>query len=88
MSGFISWVFGESGLEGDVLEAALVMQKGFFMSTARQYELPAGPVTDAQRPFIEGTCFGYASERIGKAVRNGGMFRDFSETPEDLLRYR
>lgn len=85
--GFTGWVLGQSGLEDDDLEAALVLHKGFFMVGSRQFHLPPGPVPQADRAFLAGVCHGYAAERIDQARRVDNMFTDFTDRPDDLLRF-
>ena len=85
--GFTKWLLTASGLSELAIEECLVLHKGFFMTGARKFRLPEGPVTDDHRKAIEGVCFGYASERIGEAIALTGMRRDFSQQPERLLRF-
>ncbi len=85
--GIVSWIVNRSGLEGDELEAALVLHKGFFMVPSRQYRLVPGPISDVERPLVTGACYGFAAERIGEAVRRADLFHDFSERADELLRF-
>lgn len=64
---FTSWAI--NALEGDVLEAALVLQKGCFVSGARRFVLAAGRLSASERARLEGICFGYGAERIASAER-------------------
>jgi hypothetical protein len=87
LAGFVGWVLTQPGIQGDELEAALVLQKGFFMTVGRQYELPAGPVTEDQRPFVADSCHGYAAATLPEAVRRPGQFKDFTDCADKLLRF-
>lgn len=87
LAGFIGWVLGQPGLDDEELEAALVLQKGFFLTLGRQYDLPTGPVSETQRPFVADSCFGYASATLDHAVRRPDQFRDFTDRADDLLRF-
>lgn len=86
-AGFIGWVMDQQGIDEEELEAALVLQKGFFLTLGRQYDLPAGPITEAQRPFVADSCHGYAADTLDRAERRDDQFRDFTSNPEDLLRF-
>lgn len=88
LSGFVGWALDRSGLDGDELEAALVLQKGFFLSLGRQFDLPEGPVDQSEHQAVADACHGYAAATLSEAVRRKDQFRDFTEIPEDLLRFR
>lgn len=85
--GLIRWLAIESGLPDLVVEECLVLQKGFFMVGARQFKLPEGVLPDAFSKAVTGACFGYGADRITEAIGQSGMERDFSATPEKLLRF-
>lgn len=85
--GFTRWLLSESGLPDQAVEECLVLHKGFFMTGARQFMIPEGPLSEEYRKSIAGACFGYAHERIDDAVGIPGMKRDFSHHPEKLLRF-
>lgn len=85
--GFTRWATGEAGLSDLEVEELLVLHKGFFMAGARQFELPVGPLPEGFRKAVTGACFGYGAERIGRAIGNDGMNRDFSHAQEKLLRF-
>lgn len=85
--GFTRWVTGAAGLPEETVEQCLVLHKGFFMTGARQFRIPEGPLPEAYREAVVGACFGYSIERIGEAIGLSGMKRDFSHNPEKLLRF-
>lgn len=86
-AGFTRWLTTASGLPDLSVEECLVLNKGFFMVGARRLLLPEGPLPEAFQQAVTGSCFGYAPERIGDAIGATGMARDFSHTPEKLLRF-
>lgn len=85
LRGFTNWAM--SSLEGDLMEAALVLQKGIFVSASRQIVMPTGPLPEFERTGLSGICFGFGAERIGLAERFEQGRRDFTEHPERLLKF-
>ena len=82
---FTSWAI--QALEGGVLEAALALQKGYFVAGARRFVLPAGRLPASDRVELAGVCFGYGTERIASAERREPGRRDFTDHPERLLKF-
>lgn len=85
LKGFIPWAFRQ--FIGDVLEAALVFQKGFFVSNARRrrYDVAHGlPIIENRH--LHGVCFTYQPENMRDA-RHIDSTRDFSERSEDVLNF-
>lgn len=78
-----------SGLyQGDELEAALVLQKGFVVAQARRFDMEALAGTQGIfQPLAEAICHSYTPGVIEQATRLGGSTRDFSDTPEKLLSF-
>jgi hypothetical protein len=74
--------------DADELEAALVLQKGNFVAQARRFDLNrmAGQTASADEAML-GACFTYSPERSAQAVRLPGTLRDFTQSPELLLRF-
>lgn len=72
----------------DELEAALVLQKGNFVAQARRFDLDvmAGERAN-EHEFMVGACYTYAPERAAQAVRLPSTIRDFTATPELLLKF-
>jgi hypothetical protein len=86
LRGFIPWAARQ--FSGDELEAALVFQKGFFVSRARRrlYSAASGrPIAANQH--MHGVCFAYQAERVQAGVHTDST-RDFSLTPDDVLAFR
>ena len=85
--GFASWLSETDALGEAEIEAAMIVQKVVLILPARQYALPAGPVGDLEKRAVTGVCYSYAPERSDRAERRAGALRDFSDRPEDLLRF-
>lgn len=84
--GFHKWA---SLIEDDVLREALyLLQKGYFVSTARRFDLNAlaGEPANAHA-MMRGACFTYSEPSVDIAVRTENTMRDFSQTPERLLKF-
>lgn len=69
-------------------EAMYVLQKGYFVSTARRFDLNAlaGEPANAHA-MMRGACFTYSEPAVDTAVRAENTMRDFSKTPERLLKF-
>lgn len=86
LNGFAAWA--NNSFEGLQQEAAFALSKGIFVSLARMYDLsqitgePA--LHDATRL---GVCYSYSSGVVENAVRLPDSVRDFSNTPEQLLKF-
>ena len=85
LRGFTNWAI--ASLDEKLLEAALVLQKGVFVSATRQLVMPTGPLTKAEQQGLAGVCFGYGPERVGSAARRQQGRRDFSAHPERVLKF-
>ncbi len=85
--GFREWA--EQTFTGDEAEAAFALQKGYFVGNARQYNLQAlgGETALSHKDYMYGVCYTYSSPQIEHAVRLSGTVRDFTDTPEQLLRF-
>lgn len=83
--GFIRFISRQ--LAGDALEAALVLQKGFFVSRARRWRIDrmAGRII-APNVQMHDRCFAYQPDIRGR-TRHIDSIRDFTDRPEDLLRF-
>ncbi len=84
--GFSAWAGAEfAGVE---LEAAHVLQKGYFVAQARRYDIEktAGQPA-ALEPARRNVCYSYSDGVIEGAVRLGGGSRDFTFSEEALLRF-
>jgi hypothetical protein len=85
-AGFTSWILDAAAQDPDLLEASLVLQKACFVTGARRYRPVAGPLGKAEQDLTVDVCHGYAAATID-TVEQLHNFRDFSDNPEDLLRY-
>ena len=86
--GFTRWAAACFG-DADQREAAQVLQKGYFVSSARMFDasLLQGDPARAHT-VMHGSCYTYSEPRLSRAVRLGASsVRDFSDTPEALLRF-
>lgn len=74
--------------DADELEAALVLQKGNFVAQARRFDLIrlVGESASADDTMM-GACFTYSSERADGAFRLPNTLRDFTSTPDQLLKF-
>lgn len=76
LRGFLTWAFAE--LDGEALEAAVVIQKGYFVSRARRSIVDDRPRALAEFPEREGICHAYSQPRFGRSIQKAGYARDFS----------
>ncbi len=86
MKGFYFWVFKH--FHGEALEAALVLQKGYFVSRARHIDLDASagmPASDDK--YMLGACYTYSPAIVAEAFRETHSVRDFTDCPEQLLQF-
>lgn len=86
--GFTAWA--SDTFEGEESEAAFALQKGYFVGSARRFDLSAlvGKSANDERDYMLGACFTYSSPQIERARRTAASVRDFSDTPEQLLQFR
>jgi hypothetical protein len=86
LGGFTRWA--TQALEGEALEYALVLARGYFVGLSRLYDMektPLGPASEDPMP--SGVCWSYSSPQAEHAYRIRGSRRDFSDTPDALLRW-
>lgn len=84
--GFAAWA--SNAFKGDQQEAAFVLQKGYFVAQSRIYDIEAF----AGLPAINNTpmhnaCYSYTSPILEQAYSNTGAIRDFTDCPEQLLKF-
>lgn len=86
MRGFSAWA--TSIYRGDALEAATVLQRGYFVSRSRRVDMRdfAGMRATAFT-HMHGTCFTFSPGAVERAVFTAGADRDFTDTPELLLKF-
>ena len=86
MKGFYLWAFKH--FQDEELEAALALQKGYFVSRARHIDLDASAGMPASGDkYMLGACYTYSPAIVVDAVREANSVRDFSECPEQLLKF-
>jgi hypothetical protein len=73
----------------DELEAAFILQKGYFVSLARFFDVEklAGEPALASKEGMGGACYTYSYPAIEQGVRTSGCVRDFSHNEELLLKF-
>lgn len=85
--GFSAWA--RECFAGDELEAAVVLQRGVFVAQARKTAvdpvLAARPASEFGR---EAVCYSYSPGNAERAFHVVDSMRDFTDTPEQLLRFK
>lgn len=88
MQGFSQWsqhYFNDA----EQLEAALVLQRGYFVARARRVELNnRGGEPAINDSMMIGACYSYSAGVVEQAIRLPGTVRDFSDKPEQLLTFQ
>lgn len=86
-NGFIAWVLAQ--FEGRERVCALALQRGVMVANARRWDMRAayGQPADDFGPG-KNVCYSYSEPRIHSARRSESSVRDFTHTPEELLRFR
>lgn len=71
------------------LEAAFMLQKGYFVSLARHFDMEkmAGEPALASQDGMRGACYTYSSPAIEHGLRTSGSMRDFTDCEEKLLKF-
>ncbi len=85
--GFGRWA--SDYFDEEALEAAFIMQKGYFVAQARRFDLSAmagEPAADSGKS-MEGACYTYTRGVMEHGERTAETTRDFSDSPENLLRF-
>lgn len=84
--GFYHWA--SQAFSGDLLEAAIVLQRGYFVAQSRRqdYMNQGGRLALADN-MPQGACYTYNAGVVEKAVHTAGMGRDFTDTAEQLLKF-
>ena len=85
--GFSAWA-NQEFTDEDLKEAAFALQKGYFVSRARRFDLEnlAGESAKAH-PSMTNACYTYSEPQASKGVRTCDSIRDFTDTPEELLKF-
>lgn len=83
--GFAAWA--REAFAGDEQEAAFVLQKGFFVAQARRFDIDAAAGRFAAEFGRGPVCYSYSADNADRARRLPDTVRDFTDTPEQLLRF-
>jgi hypothetical protein len=86
--GFSAWA-NTAFTDEEEKEAAFILQKGYFVSRARRFDLDilAGESASAHAS-MAGACYSYSAPQSGIAVRTDKTTRDFTHIPEELLLFK
>ncbi|CAH0993051.1 hypothetical protein SIN8267_03190 [Sinobacterium norvegicum] len=85
--GFSVWA--GSRYQGDQAEAAFALQKAYFVSQSRRYDMSSIAGRPAsQDTTMKGVCHTYSPAVIDSATRLGDTLRDFTDCPEQLLTFQ
>ena len=85
--GFAAWA--NELFSGDLREAAFVLHKGYFVSSARRYDARAMVGTRGDElPYIPGACHTYTEGTVQQAIRLPDTTRDFTDRREALLTFK
>lgn len=86
--GFSAWA-NTAFADEDNKEAAFILQKGYFVSRARRFDLDAlVGESAATQPMMAGACFSYSEPQASTAIRTVNATRDFTHTAEELLLFK
>ena len=83
--GFAQWA--DQRFEGDKNEAAFILQKGCFVSQGRYVDLNAMAGNTAVSEGVPARCHTFSPSFVDKAIRHADTARDFTNTPEQLLKF-
>lgn len=81
MRGFYAWA--RLAFQGALLEAAVALQRGYFVAQSRRYQF----VPEVTSGMPEGVCYSYSTPIVKRAHLVTGSMRDFSSSPDALLRF-
>ena len=86
MRGFHAWA--SRHFNASELEAAIALQRAYFVAQSRRHSFDppaANPAIGDGMP--QGSCYSYNHGAVERAVRSTNTVRDFTNTPEKLLRF-
>ncbi|MEZ5571102.1 MAG: hypothetical protein R3E64_03675 [Halioglobus sp.] len=87
LNGFSAWAYG--AFDGAEREAAFVLSKGVFVAFSRMFDMrDIGGQPALAHTNMLGACYSYSPGVVEQALRQHGMVRDFSTTPEQLLHFK
>ena len=86
--GFAGWASEYAAGDEDLLEACLVLQKGYFVSSARRFDLSLVEGEEAKKhDVMHGACFSYSEPQLSEAIRTKDSVRDFTHETVQLLKF-
>lgn len=86
MRGFYAWA--SERFAGMELEAAVVLQRGYFVAQSRRMRnTPAVEFPATADDMPEGNCHSYNAAAVGRALRIEGAVRDLTHRAEALLQF-
>jgi hypothetical protein len=78
-----------ANFDGDHAEAAAMLIRGLLVAGARRWDLSTQDgVSSAEFGPGTGVCYTYSEERVHNGRRVSNSIRDFSDSPDDLLKFR
>ncbi len=87
MQGFHAWA--REAFAGLPLEAAIALQRGYFVAQARRYlSTPERDFPAIGDGMPDGVCYSYSAPAVQRALRVAGSKRDFTTDTSALLRFR
>lgn len=85
--GFAGWA-NQAFADDDEREAAFVLQKGYFVSRARRYDIQQLTGESAKvHTMMHGACYSYSEPNVSQAVRSADSVRDFTDSEEEILKF-
>lgn len=87
MRGFYAWV--ARSYSGLALEAAVALQRGYFVAQSRRYRSwPAADYPARANHMPDGTCYSYNHAVVDRALRVEGTVWDLTHRRDHLLQFR
>ncbi len=87
MRGFHAWT--QAAFSGVAFEAALMLQRGYFVAQSRRYLMePARDHPAIGDGLPDGVCYSYSAPAVQRAQRIEGSKRDLTHDADALLRFR
>ena len=87
--GFAQWANEAFVNDERALEAAFILQKGYFVSNARPMDLQKLAGESAlHHTVMRGACYSYSEPQVNSAVRTKDSIRDFTDCAEKLLKFK
>lgn len=86
MRGFHAWA--SAAFDATALEAAAALQRAYFVAQSRRFDFdPPDENPGSADGMPHGSCYSYNRGVVERAFRSHGTVRDFTHTPEKLLRF-